>query len=111
MAFLLRGAAGCFDVQSAATLEELKAAAEENRLETLLYPLDAPLEHVRAVRLGEPWTKSVINGVPVRAPGEVFAPDEIVRVYLKDAFVGIGQADGSGLIRFRVCFGKEALQP
>ena len=55
--------------------------------------------------------KSVINGVPVRAPGEVFAPDEIVRVYLKDAFVGIGQADESGLIRFRVCFGKEALQP
>ena len=111
MAFLLRGAAGCFDVQSATTLEELKAAAGEGRLETLLYPLDAPLEHVRAVRLGEPWTKSVINGVPVRVPDETFAPDEIVRVYLNETFVGIGQADESGLIRFRVCFGKEALQP
>ena len=110
MAFLLRSAAGCFDVQSASTLEELKAAAEENRLETLLYPLDAPLEHIRAVRLGGQWSKSVMNGVPVRVPDETFAPDEIVRVYLNDAFAGIGQADESGLIRFRVCFGREALQ-
>ena len=110
MAFLLRSAAGCFDVQSASTLEEMKAAAEENRLETLLYPLDAPLEHIRAVRLDDMWTKSAINGVPVRAPGEALRPDEIVRVYLKDAFVGIGQADETGLIRFKVCFGKDALQ-
>ena len=110
MAFLLRSAAGCFDVQSASTLEEMKAAAEENRLEALLYPLDAPLEHIRAVRLDDMWTKSAINGVPVRAPDEALRPDEIVRVYLKDAFVGIGQADETGLIRFKVCFGKDALQ-
>ena len=35
-------------------------------------------------RLGEQWTKSVMNGVPVRAPCE------IVRIYLNDAFAGMG---------------------
>ena len=101
MAFLLRSAAGCFDVQSATTIEELKAAAEENRLESLLYPLDAPLEHIRAVRLGNQFAKSVVNGVPVSVPGEHFEMDEIVRVYLNDTFAGMGQADAGGTIRFK----------
>ena len=101
MAFLLRSAAGCFDVQSATTIEELKAAAEENRLESLLYPLDAPLEHIRAVRLGHQFEKSVVNGVPVCVPGEHFEMDEIVRVYLNDTFAGMGQADAGGTIRFK----------
>ena len=52
-------------------------------------------------RLGEQWTKSVMNGVPVRAPGERFAAGEIVRIYLNDAFAGMGQADEDGLIRFK----------
>ena len=101
MAFLLRSAAGCFDVQSATTIEELKEAAAEERLEELLYPLDAPLEHIRAVRLGDSYAKSVVNGVPVRVPGEHFEKDEIVRVYLNEVFAGMGQADADGTIRFK----------
>lgn len=100
MAFLLRSEAGCFDVEHAATLEEVRAAADEGRLEELLYPLDAPLGHLRALHLGERWTKSVMNGCAIRS-GESFYSGEIVRVYLNDAFAGIAQADEDGLLRFK----------
>lgn len=101
MAFLLRSAAGCFDVQAAVTIEELKTASDEGRLESLLYPLDAPLGHMAALRLGAEWEKQVVNGVPVRMKGARFAPGEIVRVYLEDRFAGMGQADETGLIRMK----------
>lgn len=101
MAFLLRSAAGCFDVEQTVTIEEMRAAAEKQRLGELLYPLDAPLEHLRALRLDGSWAKNVLNGCALKPRGEIFAPGEITRVYLEEAFAGIGQADEDGMIRFK----------
>lgn len=100
MAFLLRSEAGCFDVQHAATLEEMRASAEEGHLEQLIYPMDAPLGHLRALYLDERWTKSVTNGCAIRS-GVSFCAGEIARIYLNGDFAGIAQADEDGLLRFK----------
>ena len=49
-------------------------------------------------RLGEQWTKSVMNGVPVRAPGERFA-------VLRER-----ESRFEGLRCVRVCFKRKGLR-
>ena len=103
MSFLLRSEAGCFRVEDAATLEELQSAAEESRLESLLYPLDAPLSAYPALRLDARYEKPVSNGGPIPPEwhGQALQEGEIVRVYLENTFAGMAQADGEGTLRFR----------
>ena len=103
MAFLLRSEAGCFTVQNAATLEELKRAAEAGEIERLLAPMDAPLGAYPAVRLDARYERPVLNGGPIpRAWHEMpLAPGEIARVYVEDTFAGMAQSDEEGLLRFR----------
>ena len=103
MAFLLRSEAGCFSLQSAATLEELRRAAEEGSLESLFYPLDAPLGAYPAVRLEGQYMTPVSNGraIPPAWHGQAPAEGVIARIYVGDIFAGMAQADGEGLLRFR----------
>ena len=103
MAFLLRSEAGVFRLDNAVTLEELRAAADEGRLESLLFPMDAPLGAYPAVRLDARCEKLVGNGCPIPASWheERLAAGEIARIYLADTFAGMAQADEAGNLRFR----------
>lgn len=96
MSFLLRSRAGVFDISQAVTLEELS----KQGVESLLMPLDAPVAHLRAIHLDGRYLHAVKNGNPICVNCEL-NKNEPVRVYLEDAFAGIGQAEGEGLIRFR----------
>ncbi len=103
MAFLLRSEAGCFRAGDAVTLEELKAAAADGRLDALLAPMDAPLSAYPAVRLDARHEKPAANGCPIPPEwhGARFAEGDIARVYLENTFAGMAQADGENTLRFR----------
>ena len=103
MLSLRRVAAGIFRVEDALTPEQVFALAEAGQLERALIPLDAPLGHLPAVRVGENCRHAVLNGNPLRARWlDAPAPRaESVRVYLNDAFAGIGAPQPNGDVKFR----------
>ena len=103
MASLQRTAAGVFRIEDALTREEIDRLSAEGRLEQALIPMDAPLGHLKAVRVGERARHAVVNGNPLRADwlDAAVAPGEPVRVYLSGAFAGIGEGREDGSVRFR----------
>ena len=103
MQTLERTAAGIFRIEDALTLDRIDALAQAGTLESALIPLDAPLEHLPAVRVGEEARHAVKNGNPLK-PRWLDAPApqvEAVRVYLCDAFAGIGAPQPDGSVKFR----------
>lgn len=103
MQSLERVAAGIFTIEDALTPAQVDALAAEGRLEEALIPLDAPLGHLPAVRVGEKCRHAVLNGNPLRAAWlDAPAPAaDAVRVYLNDAFAGIGAPQPSGDVKFK----------
>ena len=100
-----------------AFLAELQT--DENRMLSLrasLLPwerLDAPLEHLPAVRVGERSRHAVLNGNPLR-PQWLDAPApraEAVRVYLNDVFAGIGAPQPDGSVKFRAMLYRPEAEP
>ncbi|MBR2699981.1 MAG: tRNA pseudouridine(55) synthase TruB [Clostridia bacterium] len=106
---LERTAAGIFNIEDALTLEEIDALARAGRLAEKLLPLDAPLEHLPAVRVGEACRHAVKNGNPLMAQWlDAPAPAcDAVRVYLNDAFAGIGQPQPDGSVKFKAMLYRE----
>ena len=113
MQSLERVAAGIFSLEEALSLDQIDALAREERLESALLPLDAPLAHLPAVRVGERSRHAVLNGNLLRAAWlDAPAPEaEAVRVYLNDEFAGIGAPQPDGSVKFRAMLyraGEEA---
>ena len=103
MLSLERTAAGIFRIEDALGLEAIDALSREGRLAEALIPLDAPLEHLPAVRVGERSRHAVMNGNALRKEWlDAPVPDAAaVRVYLNDAFAGIGAPQPDGSVKFR----------
>lgn len=103
MASLERIAAGIFTIENALCQDEIEAAFKAGRMGELLLPLDAPLEHLPMVRVGEAARHAVINGNVLKPKWmEAPAPQaEALRVYLNDTFAGIGQTQIDGSVRFK----------
>ena len=103
MQALERVAAGIFRIEDALTPAQIDELAQAGRLREALIPLDAPLKHLPAVRVGERSRHAVINGNPLRAEWlDTPAPQvEAVRVYLNDEFAGIGAPQPDGSVKFR----------
>ena len=103
MRTLERTAAGIFRIEDALKLDAIDALARQGTLEGALLPLDAPIRHLPAVRVGERCRHAVLNGNPLRRAWlDAPAPDvEAVRVYLDDEFAGIGAPQPDGSVKFR----------
>ena len=104
MASLERTVAGIFRIEDALTREQIDALAQADNLESALLPLDAPLQHLPAVHVGEEARHAVLNGNPLKprwldkpAPKDA----EAIRIYLSGEFAGIGKAEPNGWIKFR----------
>jgi len=97
MAFLLRTRVGAFDIADAATFDEVEDVSSH------LLPLDAPLMHLAAVNVEPSCERRLMNGNPIPVCDLDAAPPtgEPVRVYLKGAFVAIGQCSGDGWLKVR----------
>ena len=109
MRSLERVAAGIFRIGDALTPDAIDALAREGRLAEALIPLDAPLNHLPAVRVGERSRHAVLNGNPLRAQWlDAPAPDvPAVRVYLNDDFAGIGAPQPDGSVKFKAMLYRE----
>ncbi|MBR1559641.1 MAG: tRNA pseudouridine(55) synthase TruB [Clostridia bacterium] len=103
MLTLERTAAGVFRIEDALTAEQIDALASSDQLATALLPLDAPLQHLPAVRVGEKFRHAVINGNPLKAKWlDAPAPEaDAVRVYLGERFAGIGRPQPDGSVKFK----------
>jgi tRNA pseudouridine55 synthase len=102
MASLERVAAGVFRIENALTLARVDELARADALEGALLPMDDPLAHIPAVRVGEEARHAVKNGNPLK-PEWLDAPATggVVRVYLEDVFCGMGVAESDGSVRFK----------
>ena len=109
MLTLERTAAGIFKIGDALTPPAIDALAGEGRLEEALIPLDAPLDHLPAVRVPERFRHAVVNGNPLKAHWlDGPAPrTDAVRVYLGQTFAGIGAPQPDGSVRFRAMLYQE----
>lgn len=109
MLTLERTAAGIFRIEDALTPEQIDALARDGKLESALLPLDQPLEHLPAVRVGDQCRHAVKNGNPLKAQWlDAPAPAcDAVRVYLNDAFAGIGQPQPDGSVKFKAMLYRE----
>ena len=67
MLTLERTAAGIFKIEDALPLAEIDRLAREGALQDALLPLDAPLGHLPAVRVGDVARQAVLNGNPLKA--------------------------------------------
>ncbi len=109
MRFLLREQTGPFDLDTAATIEQLKAAKEEGTIAQYVLPMDYPLSHMPKMQV-EGWTQRLVeNGVTLRAnqwPGHI-AAGEHTRVYAGNQFMGISRAEADGTLVPRVVLSKQ----
>ncbi|MBR1584904.1 MAG: tRNA pseudouridine(55) synthase TruB [Clostridia bacterium] len=102
MRFLLRTRHGAFDVQSACTIEEVMAAGQAGTLQSLLLPLDFPLQALPALMLPEAYWKLGRNGGKLPAAlMPALAENAPCRVYADGALVGVARKS-EGVIRFDV---------
>ena len=96
MRFLLREQTGAFTLDTAVTVEELKAG----RAEKALLPMDAPLGHLPRFDVPPRLRKLCLNGVRLRAgewPGHESAETNI-RLYIDDQLIGISQVGKDGTL-------------
>lgn len=108
MRFLLREQTGAFELSTAVTIEEIKAASENGGLARYLLPLDAPLSHYPRYDVPLALQKKCWNGVRLQA-GE--GPDAAeagmhFRLYADGQFVGISRAEADHTLAPRVVFTK-----
>ena len=96
MRFLLREQTGAFTLDTAVTIEELKAGDTEK----YLLPLDTPLRHLARYDVPARLHKLCLNGVRLRPdewPGD--APEgAFVRLYIDDRLIGISRVEAQGIL-------------
>lgn len=80
--FLQRVRVGNFNLENAATVDDLKVDGEK-----FLLPVDSCLNHLKKFELPSRRIKAFCNGLPTN----ISAADEIVRVYAEGNFLGVGK--------------------
>ena len=100
MRFLLREQTGAFDLSTAVTIEQIKAAGAEGTLGQYLIPSDAPLQHLARYDVPDRYARLCSNGVRLRAdewPCHVPCGG-YTRLYVQGRFTGISQAAADGTL-------------
>ena len=101
MRSLVRTQSGIFTLKEAISLEEARALAEAGALQSRLLPPDAPLQHLPRADVPEKWAKKVAAGaaLPLEGTGAELLPEGgVTRIYLKNAFWGIGERREASLV-------------
>lgn len=105
MSFLLRTEASGFNLDTSVTIEEL---IEMDDVNSILMPLDFPLEHMPKVIVKSSYSKQALNGnriFPYYLNNKLDIPLETeVRIYLEEEFIGFGivrcDDNGQNYIKF-----------
>ncbi len=96
MRFLLREQTGAFALDSAVTIEEIKAGQAEAHL----LPMDTPLAHLTRFDVPSHLEKLCDNGVRLRPDEHPFAADAgaSIRLYIRDRLLGISRVAEDGTL-------------
>jgi len=97
---LRREASGPFDLADAVTLDAL-AEMGADQARNLMLPPDTALPHVPCLELDDAAATALGHGKTVRL---VQAPEGLVRIYNRDIFMGLCEADAHGTVRVRRLF-------
>ncbi len=92
MSFLMRTSVGNFNIENAYTLDEVEKLKQENKLESILLPLDTPLMNYQGICFNKDYYKHLKNGLKIRVNNskKMYNVDELLRVYCEEEFVGVG---------------------
>ena len=108
MRFLLRTQSGAFTIHTAHTLEELQSAVAQGHLADFMLPMDMPLSHIPRGDVPKELEKICQNGgrLPLSAfEGQVDLQERsFLRLYVKDAFMGIARRQGD-ILAFQTMVG------
>lgn len=101
MSMLIREKAGAFSIENARLLSEI----DPDSIPGFLEEMDLPLEKYTKATVGGEHVHFVKNGNPLK-PGWLrydreTAQGDIVRVYMDDEFVGMGEITEGGFVKFR----------
>jgi tRNA pseudouridine55 synthase len=106
---LTRTASGPFLLESAHSLERVRAELAAGNLETLLLSPDAGLDHIPMVRIPDKDREAIARGQIIRVRGEVSGPVDPASV-LEDAEV-VRVLDGRGVLAAMAHVSKGRLYP
>ena len=95
MSQLIRLGSSPFSIEDSHTLEEIKAAAEENRINDILISVEILFKHFKSITVKASALKSVTNGNPLFEQGvlngfEGLSEKEDIRIYGENGFIGTG---------------------
>lgn len=95
MSQLVRLESTPFSIEDSNTLEEIKAAVEENRLDSILKSVDMVFRGYKTIIIKQTALGSVMNGNPLYGQGvqqgfDAINEDDNVSIYSADGFLGIG---------------------
>ncbi len=101
MSMLIREQAGAFDISRAHLLSEI----DEESIPAFLEPMDLPLGKYSKAVVGGEHVHFVKNGNPLKANWlDIDAPvqaGDIVRIYMDELFVGMGEMQDDGSAKFK----------
>ena len=92
LAGLRRTRAGIFDLEHSHTLEAIQAAKDEDRLESLLLPVETVFRHLPALDVSPGNTARLLNGAPCY---RIAAQDGVYRLRGPEGFLGLGRVTDS----------------
>ncbi len=95
MSQLVRLGSSPFTIEDSNTLEEIKAAAEENRLDDIINGVELVFKDYKAITIKQSALSSIMNGNPLFEQGvqqgfEKLSKDDNISIYSEDGFIGIG---------------------
>ncbi|MHB1392483.1 MAG: tRNA pseudouridine(55) synthase TruB [Clostridia bacterium] len=95
MSQLVRLGSSPFTIEDSNTLEEIKSAAEENRLDDIINSVELVFKDYKAITIKQSALSSIMNGNPLFEQGvqqgfEKLSTDDNVCIYSEDGFLGIG---------------------
>ncbi|HWR60372.1 MAG TPA: tRNA pseudouridine(55) synthase TruB [Clostridia bacterium] len=98
MSQLVRLESSPFTIEEAHTLEEIKTAASENRLEEIMQSVEVLFRHYKTVTIKASALQSVMNGNPLFGQGiqsgfGELAENDRVSIASEEGFLGIGMVE------------------
>jgi tRNA pseudouridine55 synthase len=106
MGGLVRTRSGSFDIKSAVTLNELKLAVEQNRVDKYIIPMTQAFPSPEAYLIDEEAFTGVVNGRAVLFSQVQYEPGyEYYWLYSGINLIGLYKISGSALIPEVMCYG------
>ncbi|OLS01765.1 tRNA pseudouridine(55) synthase TruB [Tissierella creatinophila] len=90
MSNLLRVGVGPFNIEDSYKIEDLEGLSPIE-IEKLILPIDFALMKFKSIKIEDELYKKLINGVNIQIYNKEYSLGDVLRVYSKNQFIGIGE--------------------